>query len=382
MRHFIYKTLAQNGAISSYTMYGPWIQTKRFVSSGLKSPEKQSLTVSYLTDSCGLSLEQAISASKVVKIRDTEKPDLLLKLFTSYGFTKTQISSLVSRHPPLILARPETNIRPKIEYFRSLGFRGPDLPKIICSDRSILLSSLEKQIIPNLDFVKDIVGTNENLVYALKHSSNVFHFNIKKVMVPNIATLRAHGVPEQHVAKLIMMQPRSLLLKTDLFKEVVCEIKEMGFEPMSRSFILAVKCMSIISKVKWEKKKEILKSFGWSENEFLSAFRVQPMLMECSEEKIRDVIDFLMNKAGLKPLDVSRCPNLFLASVERRMIPRYAVLKVLMSKGLIRNDIHLVWALNPRKQDFEKKFVTPFIEDAPEVIHAYQGKIGCDGFSN
>ncbi|KAB1211773.1 hypothetical protein CJ030_MR6G025618 [Morella rubra] len=382
MRHFICKTLAQNGAISSYTIYVPWIQTKRFVSSGLNSPEKQSLTVSYLTNSCGLSLEQAISASKVVKIGDTEKRDSLLKLFTSYGFTKAQISSLVSRHPPLILARPETTIRPKIEYFRSLGIRGPDLPKIICSNKSILLASLEKKIIPNLDFVKDIVGTNENLVYALKQSSNVFRRNIKKVMVPNMATLRAHGVPEQHVAKLVMMQPRSLLLKTDLFKEVVCAIKEMGFEPMRPSFILAVKCMATISKVKWEKKKEILKSFGWSENEFLSAFRVQPMLMVCSEEKIKDVMDFMINKAGLKPSDVGRCPNLFLTSMEKRMIPRFAVLQVLMSKGLVRKDRDLIWALNLSKQDFEKRFVIQFMEVAPEVINAYQLKIGGDGFSN
>ncbi|GLT54713.1 hypothetical protein SLA2020_278910 [Shorea laevis] len=156
----------------------------------------------------------------------------------------------------------------------------------------------------------------------------------------------------------------------------------MGFEPMRQSFILAVRCMSIISKVRWEKKKEVLTSFGWSEDEFLSAFRVQPMLMICSEKKIRYVMDFLMNKAGLKPSDIARCPNLFLVSVERRMIPRCAVLQVLMSKAMVTKKLDLVWLLNSNKQYFEKKFVTPFMEDAPEVIKAYQGKMVFQGFSN
>lgn len=382
MYHFICRTLLQNRKVSWKTSYVRYIQTKPLFNSVSIPTKQRSLTVSYLINSCGLSLQQAISASKVVRIENTEKPDSLLKILATHGFTKTHISSLISKLPTLILAHPEKTIRPKIEYFESLGIRGPDLPRIICSDRSILMSSLEKQIIPNIDFLKGFVGTNENLVYVLKQSSHVVRCNINKVMVPNISTLRAHGVPEEHVAKLIIMRPRSLRLRTDLFEEVVCAIKEMGFEPMRQSFILAVRCMSIISKVRWEKKKEVLTSFGWSEDEFLSAFRVQPMLMICSEKKIRDVMDFLMNKTGLKPSDIARCPNLFLVSVERRMIPRCAVLQVLMSKAMVTKKLDLVWLLNSSKQDFEKKFVTQFMEDAPEVIKAYQGKMVFQGFSN
>ncbi|GLT54712.1 hypothetical protein SLA2020_278900 [Shorea laevis] len=382
MYHFICRTLLQNRKVSWKTSYVRYIQTKPLFNSVSIPTKQQSLTVSYLINSCGLSLQQAISASKVVRIENTEKPDSLLKMLATYGFTKTHISRLISKLPRLILAHPEKTIRPKIEYFESLGIRGPDLPRILCYDASILMASLEKQIIPTIDFLKGFVKTNENLVSALKQSICVVRCNINKVMVPNISTLRAHGVPEEHVAKLIIVRPRSLLLRTDLFEEVVCAIKEMGFVPMRPSFILAVRCMSAISKVGWEKKKEVLKSFGWSEDVFLSAFRVQPMLMICSEKKIRDVMDFLMNKAGLMPSDIARCPNLFLASVERRLIPRCAVLQVLMSKAMVTKKLDLVWLLNSSKQYFEKKFVTQFMEDAPEVIKAYQGKMVFQGFSN
>lgn len=372
----------QNRVFNSKTSYVRYIQTMPFLSSVSNSTEKQSLTVSYLMNSCGLSLEKATSASKVVNIKYTDKPDLLLNLLNVYGFTKADIASLISKHPPLILAHPEKTIRPKIDYFESLGLRGPDLPRIICSNKFILLSSLKKQIIPTINFLRGIIHTNENLIYALKQSSLVIRCNIKKVLVPNISTLRAHGVPEKHVAGLLMMQPKSLMLRIDLFKEIVCAIKEMGFDPTRRSFILAVRSMSLISKVNWEKKKEVLRSFGWSENDFLTAFRVQPMLMICSQKKIRYVLDFLTTRGGLMSLDVARCPNLFLLSVEKRMIPRCAVLQVLMSKGLVSKDIDLVWQLNHRKEDFEKKFLTPFMEEVSAVIEAYQGKIGFQGFSN
>ncbi|GMY13135.1 transcription termination factor MTERF6, chloroplastic/mitochondrial-like [Fagus crenata] len=384
MFHFTCKTLIQNGIFNSKTSYVRYIQTIPFLNSVSNSnpTEKQSLTVSYLMNSCGLSLERAISASKVVNIEYTDKPDSLLKLLNSYGFSKAHIASLISKHPRLILAHPEKTIRPKIEYFKSLGIRGPDLPKLISSNVLILLSSLEKQIIPTFDFVKGIIVTNENLIYALKQSIYVVQCNVEKVMVPNISTLRAHGVPEQNVANLLMMQPKSLMLKPDLFREVVCAIKEMGFEPMRRSFILAVRSMSIISKVNWEKKKEVLRSFGWSETDFILAFRVQPMIMICSVKKIGDVLEFLTTKAGLRPSDVARCPNLFLTSLEKRMIPRCAVLQVLMSQGLVSKNINLVWQLNHSKQIFDKKFLTPFMEEAPAVIEAYQGKIGFQGFSD
>ncbi|XP_050270838.1 uncharacterized protein LOC126714648 [Quercus robur] len=382
MFHFTCKTLMQNRVFNSKTSYVRYIQTMPFLSSVSNSTEKQSLTVSYLMNSCGLSLEKATSASKVVNIKYTDKPDLLLNLLNTYGFTKADIASLISKHPPLILAHPEKTIRPKMDYFASLGLRGPDLPRIICSNKFILLSSLKKQIIPTINFLRGIIHTNENLIYALKQSSLVIRCNIKKVLVPNISTLRAHGVPEKHVAGLLMMQPKSLMLRIDLFKEVVCAIKDMGFDPMRRSFILGVRSMSLISKVNWEKKKEVLRSFGWSENDFLTAFRVQPMLMICSEKKIRNVLDFLTTKGGLMSLDVARCPNLFLISMEKRMIPRCAVLQVLMSKGLVSKDIDLVWQLNHRKEDFEKKFLTPFMEEVPAVIEAYQGKMGFQGFSD
>ncbi|KAF8376981.1 hypothetical protein HHK36_030353 [Tetracentron sinense] len=171
------------------------------------------------------------------------------------------------------------------------------------------------------------------------------------------------------------MHPRSLTQKINLFEEIVSVIKEMGFDPTSRSFVLAIGCLSVLSKLNWEKKKEAFKSFGWSEDDIHSAFKVQPMFMLTSEKKIRLLMDFFVNKLGLNSSDVMRCPNLFLLSLEKRIIPGCSVLQVLMSKGLIEKDLDVVWVLNANKKKFKKNFLIKYQEIAPEVLKAYDGEM-------
>ncbi|XP_059628983.1 transcription termination factor MTERF5, chloroplastic-like [Cornus florida] len=374
--HFIYDThrIKQNTPT-----FFRFFETQS-IASNSNFTEKQAFTISYLTKSCGLSLESAISASKKINIKSTEKPDSVLELLRSHAFTEKHISRLISTYPTLILADPERTLRPKIEYFESLGIVGPDLPRILCSN-SVLRSSLENQIKPTCDFLKRYIRTNENLICALKRCSRVLQFNVEKVMVPNIYTLRAHSVPESHIGKMIILKPCALMLSVDVFKEVTDAIKEMGFDPKTRSFLLAVSLMSAISKLNWEKKKEAYMSFGWSESDFNSAFKLEPLCMISSEKKIRKLMDFFVNKAGLRASEIAKCPYLFKFSLESRIIPRCSVLQVLMSKGLIRKEVELVWALTFNKKYFETRFLTKYKEVAPEVIKAYEGEIGFEGFN-
>ncbi|KAJ4729430.1 Transcription termination factor like [Melia azedarach] len=377
MFRFICKTLLeQRRSVDLNVNCVRYLQTLTSLNSISRSPpDERSLTVSYLKNSCGLSLEEAISASNVVNIKNTQKPNSVIQLLKSHGFTNSQIASFISKYPRILLAEPEKNLKPKIEYFKSVGILGLDLPKFLCSNKQILLCSLKNQIIPTFDFLKGFVQTNENLLFALKNSSRVISCNIEKLMVPNIKTLRAHGVPEPLIARLIMLQPQSLILRADLFDNVVDVVKEMGFQPTSGSFILAIRSMSVMSKATWESKKEILISFGWSEDEFVLAFKRQPILMLSSAKKIRKLMDFYVNEVGLKPQDIIRYPHLLLVSMEQRIFPRWSVLKVLKSKNLLEKDINVVRALIVCKKEFEKKFVTRYVDGCPDVIKAYQSRV-------
>lgn len=99
------------------------------------------------------------------------------------------------------------------------------------------------------------------------------------------------------------------------------------------------------------------------------------MFMSCSVEKIRAVNDFLVNKAGLKQSNIARCPNLYLASLERRLIPRCAVRHILMSKGLLPKDLDTVWMLNGNKKYFEQRFLAKYEGNVPELAKAYFGEM-------
>lgn len=357
------------------------VQMQKLLYSTSEDKHQQSLTASYLINSCGLSPEKAISASKYVNIGSVEKPNSVLEFLRAHGFTKSHISRLISQHPFLILANPEKTLKPKIEFFESIGFGEADLCRIIRARSKILLHSLENRIIPNVDLLRKYVVTNHNLIRALKVYPDVVVCNVQKKLMPNISTLCAHGVPEVNIGRLIMLHPISLVYGVDQFKEVVNEVHKMGFSPLSRSYILAVRSMITLSRSGWRRKKELLMNYGWSETEFQNAFIVQASFMRTSEKKIMELMNFYTNKVGLKPSDVARCPNLFLVSLKKRIIPRCSVIDVLMTKGLIKEKIiNLTTVLSMSKKLFDEKFVNQV--KFPEVVTAYQQEIGFQGFSN
>ncbi|KAJ4960995.1 hypothetical protein NE237_020905 [Protea cynaroides] len=199
--------------------------------------------------------------------------------------------------------------------------------------------------------------------------------------MPNVATLRRYGVPDSRISKMIIYRSMPLRLNVLWFNEVAATVNNMGIDPSSCSFYLAIYSLTMMSQQKWEMKREVFKTFGWSDDEFRMAFKVQPMVMFTSEKKLRLLTDFFGKDLHLKPSAVAKYPNLFLLSLEKRIIPRCAVLQVLMSKGLIRKNVNIVSLLYMNKQSFEKRYVISY-EGTAEVIKAYEGKMEFVGFDS
>ncbi|XP_077247609.1 uncharacterized protein LOC143887404 [Tasmannia lanceolata] len=369
---YLCKTLLQirNARTHVYFLQNPSPKSILHTSNSTGQP---SFTVSYLINSCGLSQEAALSAAKKIHLETSERPDSVLTFFKNHGFTKTHISSIISKRPILLLANPEKTLKPKVDFFNSSCI-GPSLPKILSSNPRILLRSLENQIIPAFDLLRTLLRTDENIVTALRRSTNVLQFNLQKTMVPNISILQNHGVPEPMISKWIMSHSSTLELRSDRFGEIVLKIKDLGFDPKHTLFILAVRVMSM-SKSKWKARKEVYRSLGWSEDEILSAFKKQPLCMATSEKKIRRWMDFFVNKLHMNPAVVSQYPDLVLLSLEKRIIPRCLVVQILLSKGLIKKNFSLYTILKPPEKKFLEKFLIKYVEEVPELLHAYQGKL-------
>ncbi|XP_059638864.1 probable leucine-rich repeat receptor-like protein kinase At1g35710 [Cornus florida] len=149
----------------------------------------------------------------------------------------------------------------------------------------------------------------------------------------------------------------------------------MDFDPTSRQVMLAIYSMTVMSKSLWEQKLGIYSSFGLPEDDIIAAFKLQPVCMLGSEEKIRKLMGFFVNQLKLKPKVISKHPNLLLLSLEKRIVPRCAVLQLLMSKNMIKGDLSLIFALKMTEKMFVGKFVRKFENEIPEVVEARQGAL-------
>ncbi|XP_059654580.1 uncharacterized protein LOC132301334 [Cornus florida] len=344
-------------------------------SSTLKSTSttsnQHSFIVDYLIKSCGFPPEKAFWASKYVNFKTPDQPDSVLAFFSSHGFTETQISVLIRRLPQVLMSDPEKTLLPKIVFFHSKGVSTEEIAKILTGAPRFLIRSLENQIIPSYNFFKKLLKSEEKVIAAIKHSGGCSLLDA----APNIEVLRESGVPESNVVALFMSQPRAFVCSTDRSKEIVEEAKKMGFNPENVTFALAVNALRAMSKSTWEKKVEVYKKWGLSEEEILVAFKKTPWCMVVSEEKIMAIMDFFVNKMGLESSIVVRYPGLITQSLKRKIIPRCLVYEILLSKGLIKKDFGLNLMFVSTESYFLQKYVKKYEEEAPELLKLYQEKL-------
>ncbi|KAA8540700.1 hypothetical protein F0562_024381 [Nyssa sinensis] len=413
------------------------------------SKHSESFTLSYLLNSCGLSLDSAISASKKLQFDNSDQPDSVLKLLKSQGLCQAHIINLITNRPGILLVDPNKTLKPNIELFGSLGFSSTNLAKILSEAPQILESSnvtsvveflaaygfsreqitnmtlkrpwllinnpqktykpkleflqslssasevvklvykdpfvlkqgLKNRLIPCVQVLKRIVHTDENVFKAIKAEYLVLHFDLEKSFEPNVLTLLNFGVPESNVLKLIMIGPRILLQRTEQFNKIVQEVAKLGFDTKKLLFVLAMRSMHLIRNTFWEKKMEVFRSFGLSRDEIISAFKLQPMCVLSSEKKIREMMDFFVNKLHFKPSMISRHPGLLLLSMEKRIIPRCSVLRLLMLNDVIDEEINLLPILQMTHKNFLQKFVIEYQHKVPDIVKAHRGDIGFQGFN-
>ncbi|KAL5717674.1 hypothetical protein ACHQM5_010650 [Ranunculus cassubicifolius] len=334
---------------------------------------QHSPTITYLINKCGLTLNSAISASQKLTIRNTVKSDSVIQLLKDYDFTPTMITTIITKNPKLLLCKPLKTLKPKLEFFKSSGFSNEDIAQLVRSDSR----SLSNHFVPLYNFLRRFIHTNQDVVNALL-KIRYGHVSIDNVLLmaeSNIQVLRHYDVPEPLTHWLLIRHPKAITLKSDQFKEIVRVIEGMNFHPHSQSFVHAIGVMGGISSLDWGKRVETYKSSGMSEEDVVSAFKLQPNFMTTSNTKIRKLMDFYMNELGLKPSYISKHPNLMMISLEKRVIPRCSVLLLLLANGLIENDIHLASVLTQSSKKFEMKYVLKYQEIVLNLLKAYHGEL-------
>ncbi|KAG6585270.1 hypothetical protein SDJN03_18003, partial [Cucurbita argyrosperma subsp. sororia] len=329
-------------------------------------------TVDYLVHTLGFSKDSALAAAKRIHLKTTANPDSVIALFKAYGFTLSDTASIFCRNPNLLLADPDTTLKPKFEFLSRNGFTGHVLVDVISRDPSILRRSLKKQIVPCIDILRNFFGSTDGVVslFSARRGTWVLR-NFSESVAPNIELLRANGVPDSNIAKIFWVRPRTLARDAEEFSDIVEKTKEAGFNPSSPMFTYGLCTFLGMKKDKWLSKQHIFTSFGWSEEQFQSLFLKQPTIMNSSEEQIKRALDFLMNKLDWTHEEISKYPNVLYLSFEKRVVPRSSILQHLISKGFIKKT-NFGRAFMLSEDKFLVKFVMQYLSEDPHLLEMYQ----------
>lgn len=377
MTNFLFKAPLRLSALDlrKFTQNDPTIGLKSLSSLSQISQSTNNRTVDYLVHTLGLSKDSALAAAKRIHLKPTANPDSVLALFKAYGFTPSDTASIFYRNPTLLLADPDTILKPKFEFLSRNGLSGHVLVDVISRDPSILRRSLDKQIVPCIEFLRNFFGSTDGIVslFSARRGTWVLQ-KFSESMVPNIEVLRANGVPDSNIAKMIWVRPRTLARDAEEFSDIVEKTKETGFNPSSLMFIHGLCTLSGMKEDKWLSKLHIFKSFGWSEEQFQSLFLKQPKFMTSSEEQIKRALDFFMNKLDWAPDEISKYPLVLFLSFEKRVIPRSSILQHLISKGFIKKT-SVGKAFMIREDKFLGKFVMQYLSKDPHLLEMYRKKM-------
>ncbi|XWS14049.1 hypothetical protein CRYUN_Cryun36dG0090400 [Craigia yunnanensis] len=196
------------------------------------SGPSQSFAVSYLEEKLGFSPESALAASKYLHFKTPDKPDSVIAFLEKQGFSKTQIKKIIAILPRLLSSNAEKTFLPKLEFFQSKGVSSPELTKILLCTPDILYRSLEKTIIPSFNQLSNLLQSDSKAMKAIKLYPLLLSYQLDASLLPN--------VPDLNIISMFNYHPRSFVVNPDQFKEIVKEVKEMGFNPLLRKFLHAV----------------------------------------------------------------------------------------------------------------------------------------------
>ncbi|XP_065853666.1 uncharacterized protein [Euphorbia lathyris] len=341
---------------------------------GFKFNEEHSFRVSYLVDSCGLSPNSAKFVSKRLNFKTPEKPDYILSFLRDNGFRVSQITETLRKWPDILNYNVNKTILPKFEFLYSIGFSRENLPKFISSKPHILHRSLEHFTLQCHDVLKSVLHSEDRVIRVLQRLSSHNLWRVTKFLAVNVSVVRELGMPEPYLSKLLLQNHEVFLIEVNKFNEGVKRIVDMGFDPAKYSFAQALLVQLQTSRKRWEAKIDLFRSWGLSEDQFLLAFRKHQRFVSLSRDSIMSKMSFLVNDMGRKPEFVAMHPVVLTLSLEKRIVPRCAVIRTLFLKGLIETELIPFQFLLVSEKQFLAKFVNDHLEEVPHLLDVLLGK--------
>ncbi|XP_016444284.1 uncharacterized protein LOC107769572 [Nicotiana tabacum] len=330
--------------------------------------------VETLVNSLGFSTEEAISTSvKVSRLRPRKyKPLLVFNFFEKSGLDKTHIKKLVSSVPALMLCDVNKHLKPKIEVLQELGFSVSDLVQIISNSGKFFTTRVDCYTRPNVDYLRKLLGNDDSVVKIIKRNHMVLAYALHEVMPPNISFLQNIGLSCVDIEKLMFWNPVLLVQKTEWLEDVVSRVeKKYHISRGCPMFLYGIYALASLKESTLEKKFGIFRSFGWSDSDIFTLVQKHPACFSKSEDKLKNALSFFMKELGYESNYLVSHPTFFTYSLEKRIMLRHNILKLVSQKKLTNCSRSLYTVVLWSELKFLESYVLPFKDEMPEVYDLY-----------
>ncbi|XP_078444400.1 transcription termination factor MTERF15, mitochondrial-like isoform X1 [Wolffia australiana] len=345
-----------------------------FFFSSFSSSGQAPFMAEYLVSSCGLSAKEAQKLSPAfAHLKSPAKPIAAVRALTDHGLDLSAVRSMVLKVPRVLLAGAARTLHPKISALRSAGFSSAEISVVLSANPNIVFF---RDVPRRAEFWLRLLGGGPNLLKTLRRDPRLLCYSLDNRISPALALLRDLGVPEAMVPPLIVRRPSLIAGKPERIRSVFDRVASLGIAPGSRKFVEALASVDNLSRSTFEAKMELLRSLGWTEEEILAAIHRFPVLLRYSEKKINAAMELLVKEAGCDPSYVARHPTLVGFSVEKRILPRIAVLKRLRSEGIASGDNCLLSAILASEEAFVERFIDRYGEAIPDLLELYRDLLG------
>ncbi|KAG8092731.1 hypothetical protein GUJ93_ZPchr0012g22096 [Zizania palustris] len=324
----------------------------------------------YLVASCHLSPEQATKASKVIShLKSPSRPDAVLAFLSGLGLSNADIAATVAYDPRLLCTEVDRTLTPRLADLSDLGLSSSQIARLVLLDPARFR---RPSVISKLQYYVPLFGSFEALLQVLKNNSYLLSSDLENVVKPNIATLRECGIRACDIAKLCHPLPRLISTNPERVRAMVAQAEDIGVPRSSRMFRHALQAVAFISKETITAKVESLKeAFGWSDAEVRTAVSKLPAVLRSSHDRMHRMSEFLISEVGLEPSYVANRPAMLTYSLERRLMPRYCVVKYLKANGLLEFDRSYYTAFQMTEKAFVEKYISPHSEAEPQLAEDY-----------
>ncbi|CAA0831872.1 Mitochondrial transcription termination factor family protein [Striga hermonthica] len=332
---------------------------------------KNPLLTDFLMKSLEFPHHKAATISSRFPRESTQKPELVIRYFKSLGLSTAHMQSAVRREPRVLYADVDKILKPKVDFCQELGLRGPHLPILISKNPKLLTSSLDKKLKPSIGVIKRVLecyrgeSTDDEINLLLFHILSRYGWDIgnEARLESNIAYLKSCGIVGSQLIMLLKTELRLFSMREPELKGLVSQAVEMGFQMGSRMLVYGVHALYSNSPETISRKFGLFEELGFRKEECSLMFVKAPVVFKASEDKLRRSVDFFINTLGFNRSLLVGSPFLLKLSLERRMVPRFRVMELVKSRGVLKRHPSFVTVVLMTEDEFVNQFVSKYAKD-------------------